>query len=456
MRVDRRARILLRLEAATFAVLLVIACGLLGWLGQRYELRADWSRTSANTLSEPTERVLERLEGPVRITAYARDSGPLRHAIRNLVERFRRTAPGLSLEFVDPDRAPDRVRELGVTHDGELIAEYQQRTAHVLEPTERALTNGLLRLLAADERWVVYVTGHGERDLLGQANHDLGRFGAQLQRRGYRVQGVELARTGSVPDNTSVLVVSAPAVSLLPVEVRALVEWIEGGGNLLWLGEPNAGDGLAALGSALGVTFVPGTIVEPRTQDHGLDSPLFALATSYPSHPATRGFQPVTLYPMAAGVRATPPEGWRAAPLALSGPQAWSESGPLEGEVGFDQGQDVAGPLQLVVALERELAARARDGVMLAHRQRIVITGDGDFLSDTYLGNSGNLDLGLALLHWLAGDDELVGVSAQTAPDARLELSRTQVAIMALVFLILTPLAFVGAGVGVWLRRRRR
>ena len=84
-----------------------------------------------------------------------------------------------------------------------------------------------------------------------------------------------------------------------------------------------------------------------------------------------------------------------------------------------------------------------------------MVFGDGDFLSNSYLGNSGNLDLGLKTVNWLASDEALIEVPAGTAIDRRLDLSDIQAALISTGFLMLLPAVLGGMGFWVWLRRRR-
>jgi ABC-type uncharacterized transport system involved in gliding motility auxiliary subunit len=80
--------------------------------------------------------------------------------------------------------------------------------------------------------------------------------------------------------------------------------------------------------------------------------------------------------------------------------------------------------------------------------------GDSDFLANTYLGNGGNLQLGINMFRWLGGDDKLLNIPARTAPDRTLELSNTASAIISLGFLFLLPILLLAAGLLVWWRRR--
>ena len=86
----------------------------------------------------------------------------------------------------------------------------------------------------------------------------------------------------------------------------------------------------------------------------------------------------------------------------------------------------------------------------------MVVLGDGDFLSNAFLGNGGNLDLGLNLINWLSSDDELIAIPARTSPDTQLVLSEVAVATIGLAFLAVLPLGLAAAGFVIWYRRRRR
>jgi len=99
MEVNRKSRLELRVQNWVFLILFLTAVGLLAWLSQRYSVEADWTASGRNTLAEATVRLLERIEGPVKITAFATESeltSP-RKRIRDLVERYQRHKPDLAL-----------------------------------------------------------------------------------------------------------------------------------------------------------------------------------------------------------------------------------------------------------------------------------------------------------------------------------------------------------------------
>jgi ABC-type uncharacterized transport system involved in gliding motility auxiliary subunit len=88
--------------------------------------------------------------------------------------------------------------------------------------------------------------------------------------------------------------------------------------------------------------------------------------------------------------------------------------------------------------------------------QRVAIIGDADFLSNRYLGNGSNLDIGVNLVNWLSHDDRLISISPRPAPDTRLELSRNSQLAIAIFFLLALPLGLLASGMRIWLKRRKR
>ncbi len=451
MKLTRKSRRLSKLNSLVLFVMLITVAGLLAWLSTRYTYQADWTRTGRHTVSDASHSLLSRLDSPVTVTAYAREDNALREGIQEFIARYQRVKPDITLSYINPDLVPDKVRELGISVNGELVIQYKDRTEHVQQLTENDLTNALHRLTRKQERWLAFLEGHGERKPFGHANHDLGDWVRQLTNRGLNVQPLNLATVESIPDNTAVLVISRPEVDLLPGEVTMIAQYLDGGGNLLWLADPPTQHGLTPLAARLGVTFQPGTIVDPTTELYGIGSPTTVIVTTYGLHPATQDFAYLTVFPQAVAIDLKMPDGWQGEALLTTAESAWSETGELSGEIKFEDGSDIKGPVLIGIGLSRKRRQNSAE-----KEQRVAIIGDGDFLSNAYLGNSGNLDLGIRIANWLAADDDLVNIPARTAPDLTLELSYTTSAIIGFAFLLLLPLGLLSSGLIIWWRRKKR
>jgi len=453
----------IRLKNWGITLALLCLLGALAWLSTRYSTEADITKNSSNSLSQASQKLLESLPDKIHLLAYIKKDQGLRSQITQLVDRYKRHKADLSLTFIDPDSQPEKTRELNIPATGAVIVEYQGRTEKLNFIDESSLTNALLQLANADERWVTFLTGHGERAPDGIANFDFGQFGKELERRKISAQTINLATIPAIPDNSALLVLSAPAVPLLPGEIDLIKRYIQQGGNLLVLTDPGNRH-LDALLQLLGLRQLPGTLVDSSAKLYGINDPSFVLASDYPPHPITQGFQTMTLYPVTAALEIGEETDFKPATLLKSATQSWTETGPIAGKIAFDaDGDEKQGPLVFAYSLARNMDKNlatvpgqdsTRQGQPI--EQRIVVVGDGDFLSNSYIGNVGNLDMGLRIINWLIHDDRFIDIPAKTATDKSLQLSQISVAVIGFGFLVVIPLLLMGTGFYIWRKRKQR
>jgi len=451
MKPSRRLRLRFAVQNGIFVLLVVVLAALLAVLAREYRGQWDLTSSARNTLSAASIEVVSKLKGPVIVTAYAtpQDSrlGDLRKLIRDFITRYQRTKPDVKLEFIDPREQPKAAARAGVQVNGELVVEHGERSERLSILSELEFTNLLIRLSRPEQRLVMSLEGHGERSLTNVANHDLGDFGKQLTTKGMHVATLNLAIAPEVPDNVAVLIIANPQTELLPSEVDKLLRYVERGGSLLWLLDQEPLQGLEPLAERMGLVLSPGVVVDPDAIERG-GRPVMSVAApgAYGAHPISAAMRLNTLFPFARAIATNPIEGWSAIPLIDVAPRGWLETDDLSGRIVFDQGRDTAGPITIAVALER-----LRD----EKTQRVVVIGSGHFLANMYLGNGGNLDLGVNVINWLAGDDRLISIQPRSAPDVSLTLSKPWLLAVVAVFLIALPLVLVCTGAWIWWRRRR-
>jgi ABC-type uncharacterized transport system involved in gliding motility auxiliary subunit len=302
-----------------------------------------------------------------------------------------------------------------------------------------------MRLARSGERLVMALEGHGERRLGGIANHDLGEFGKQLGAKGFKTNGLNLAVAQEVPANASMLLIANPQVGLQPAEVQKIRQYLQQGGNLLWLVDPEPLRGLKPVAELLGLVLGPGTVVDPTLKPPS-GPPVFAVAAGYARHPIFGEFQLNTVFPYARQIGVNEGDDWRATRLVEVAPRGWIETGKLDDNPAFDKARDIPGPVNIAVALERNINDRP---------QRVVVVGNGSFLANAFLGNGGNLDLGINIVNWLAGDDALITIQPRPSLDSSLELGPLARYLILFGFLIVLPLAFIATGTATWWRRRK-
>jgi len=444
MQVTKKTHLQIRLQNIVFVVLFLTFIAMLAWLGERYNITSDWTNNSRNTLSTASIELLNKIDGPVSITSFVSRN----EQIEKFIQRYQRHKKDISLNFIDPDIEPQLARENGVRVKGELVLRYGERRENLQTLTEQAMTNALQRLARNAKRFIVFLEGHGERSPRGRANHDLADWATQLAARGINTQTINLGVTQLIPDNASALVIASPQVDLLPGEISIIDDYLGKGGNLLWLADPGDSHRLGVLAEQFGIEFHPGMVVDPTTQRLGLNDPRITIIAEYGTQAVTNNFSNLTLFPQASAIELIEGSEWQADAFLITAPDSWSETGELQGELALDAGEDIPGPLNIGVILTRNTNAES------ASEQRAIVIGDGDFLSNQYLGNAGNQDLGLNLANWLSGDDSFINISAKTSNDLSLEFSSSTAGIIGLVFILL-PLLLLASGFVIWQRRRR-
>jgi hypothetical protein len=436
-----------RLNDLLFHLVMVILLITLAWLSNRYDNQWDWTHQGSNSLNPISIEILQQTPAELSVTAYVGETAKLRDRIERFVARYQHYKPNISLTFVDPLRHPDEARRQGISLSGEIVMRYMQREERIQKVDEEQFTNAILRLSRDHGFWIAGLSGHGERNLMGKANHDLGEFGKSLKQQGYKIAGLDLATTPSPPETTALLVIASPVRSFLSGEIERISDYITGGGNLLLLSDPGNWILEDLMRQLLAIEQLPGTIVDANVKALGIDNPAIALVTEYSNHPATKAFDLLTLFPQSAALSTLEQKEWKITPLLQTLDKSWNETGPLSGEIERDPlAGEEAGPLTIGIALTRQLGDR---------EQRILVIGDGDFLANSYLHNAGNLDLGLSLCRWLVGDDQLIGIPTPHASDQELHLSRLAIGAIGLGSLILLPLLLFLTGAILGWRRNR-
>ncbi len=437
-----------------FVILLLgIALGL-GYLTTRYHLQRDLTHNASNSLEPASVEMLRQLSGPVNITVYATEQdarlGDIRKIIRDFISLYQRYKADINLVFIDPGKEAEKTRAARVQLNGEMVLEYAGRSEHLTQINEQIVTSTLLRLAHSRDQIVMYLDGHGERKLDGIANHDLGAlFGAKLKQNGFRLNSLNLALAQEVPNNVSVLMITQPQLDLMRGEVDKLLRYVERGGNLLWLVDAEPLHGLERLAERLDLLLPPGIVIDPASS--GMNAPpTWSLGATYPPHAITNNFNLITAFPSARPLVWNENPDWQHHALVEVASRGWVSRNMSGGMTPpdkplFNKQRDTPGPAIIALALQRNINDR---------EQRIVVVGNGAFLANSYAGNGGNVDLGVNMINWLAGEEHLITLQPRVAKDSSLVLSKTELNVISIGFLLVLPLMLAGMGIFTWWKRR--
>ncbi|MBK1643640.1 ABC transporter [Thiocapsa imhoffii] len=435
------------LADALFALLLCAILIAAGWLTARHDRYWDWSSQHVNSLGPESLAILEQLADPLHVTVFTEPTTPLARGIAQLLERYRQVLGDLRVEWVDPQQFPERTRDAGVTLVGQVLLDYRGRRERLEQLSERTLSAAIARLANPRASWVGVIEGHGERAIQGVSGYDLGRLGQELNERGILTRPLDLTLAEGIPPETRILILSMPRIALFPGVVEQLIGFIEDGGNLLWLLDPGPLNGLEPLSTHLGLTPLPGTVVDAAAAGLGVATPAVAVIAQYPEHPLTVGLDIPALLPGSLAFETSATPGWTLETYLTTGERSWNETGRLDGLIERDEViGERAGPLPVVLAFSRPVPAASRE-------QRLLIVGDGDFASNAQIGAYGNLALALALLAWLSEPGDLTALPAHPDRPTALVLSERQRLWIGLGSLVIMPGALMLIGLGIrWLR----
>jgi ABC-type uncharacterized transport system involved in gliding motility auxiliary subunit len=84
----------------------------------------------------------------------------------------------------------------------------------------------------------------------------------------------------------------------------------------------------------------------------------------------------------------------------------------------------------------------------------VVVFGDSDFASNLALGTSGNRDLFMNAVSWLAQQENLIAIRPKEADDRRVSMTANQQLRVLILALFVVPIVVFGSGVYAWWRRR--
>lgn len=440
----------LGLNSILMVILFLAILSIVNFLSSRHSQRLDLSETGRFTLAPQTVKVLSELPREVKITAFSQDQGRSASQIKDLLNTYSHHTPKITYDFIDPDRKPAIAKQYGITQYDTLVLESGKQETRVKNAIEQELTNAIIRVSKDERRKVLFLSGHGEHGLNDTEGTGYSRVKEALEKQGYELEELSLLQTGKVPEKTSVLVIAGPQRPLLPQEKEAVAVYLGGGGKILTLLDPLTETNLEDLLAQWGLRLSSGFIADAALF---VQDPTNPATMSYPPHEITEGFNGfITVFPLARTVSfessnadlefhplvQTPS---KRGPLTLAGVVTRKSTQPVE-EAAPEEG--AASPS------EAEEAARPS-----APEPTLVVFGDSDFASNATFNFSGNGDLFLNTINYLAQEKGLIAITPKEPRFAPLFLSKTQGNMLMYVSLIVIPAAVFVTGLGIWRRRRR-
>jgi ABC-type uncharacterized transport system involved in gliding motility auxiliary subunit len=414
----------------------------------------DFTEDKQNSLSPETLDTLKALPTPILATAFY-TTQISSDAAQKLLENYKNLSNGkFDFSFVDPDQNPLAARQAGITGDGKIYLQMGEQHEIVASASEQEITSAMIRLMNPGERMIYFLTGHGERDILTSSDSAYTDAKAALEAKNYTVQSLNLIAENKIPENISVIVIAGPTQPITTAEKSLLETYVSNGGALIVLEEPapltqydSANDLLASyLSAQWGIQSDLDIVIDTNSTQ-----PLYAVAASYGNQPITQKLQGmVSFFPVARSLSFSSDLTNQPTALVKTIASSWGEtdfaSMQANGQVAYDPGVDIPGPLTLAASVE--------DTSTDSH---VVVFGDSDFASNLFFSQYANGDLFLNAIDWAAGQEQLINLNSPTAITRTLVLpSSFWLLVIAISFLCLLPGLVILVGVTSWLRRRSK
>ncbi len=427
-------------------------------VASRHDKSWDLTKNHLNSLSPESVTVVRQLHRPLHLIYFDRSANFA--SAQMFFGRYQRQSNQVEVQYIDPDRHPDQAKLYKITSYGSTVVKSGDHQEIVADLAEQDMTNAIVRVLKGSKKTVYFAEGDGERDPDDPGRDGYSSIKAALEAENFTVKKLVLAQTPAVPSDCAVLVVAGPTHPMLPPEVDAIQQYINGGGHALFLLNVEAtGPLVDYLETGLNVKLTPDVVVDASGIGRLFGaSQLMPIVAQYDQHPITAQMHDTaTLFPYA---RTVEPGSFPAAkavvsPLLETTPQSYAATDFANNNVRVDPAKDQHGPLTLGVAgTLATVAGAGLQNVGDSTEARFVVYGSPDFVSNSILSFQGNQDLFLNTMDWLAAQQNFISIRPQTPTNAPVNLSAMQMRYILLTFLVGLPLAVVIIGCGVWWRRR--
>lgn len=435
------------LMVVLFTAILVIV----NFLASRHSVRWDLSENQNFTLAPQTYRILRALPRDVKITVFTREKDPGYQAYKERLESYRQASTKLSVEFIDPEKQPKIAQNYGIFRTDTAIFESNGQTIRVTAPSEVELTGALIRISKDAKKRIVFVEGHSERSLEDKERNGLSIAKEALTKQGYEVGTVSLLQASTVPNNTTVLVLAGPRRTVTKEEQDRIQTYVEKGGHVLMLVDPDTQTGLESLLAHWGLGLGPGVLVD--LQDRLAQGDLTSLLVrTFTEHEITQDLTSAVLFPLSRHITFDEQAGkeWDYVPLARTSANSWAETNLQGRVVSLNEKEDVKGPLPMAAALAPKKAPEEGKP-----RPAIVVIGNSTFATNAFFNFPGNSDFFLHTAGWLAEERDLISIAPKEPALRPFTPNPTQERALLYIQVIFLPLMTFLTGMVVWRKRRR-
>ncbi|MCO7224460.1 Gldg family protein [Pleionea sp. CnH1-48] len=412
-------------------------------IGSR-QLSHHWDLTSNHRFSliaPLTEHISDKTE--LSIDSYGLNSIAQNEVEQRLIHPLQQTLPDMQFTPHKSTMLWEDRQNTG------LLIRYNKQELWIDYPfsshPQMQLLDGLNTLKKRHQSVVMLVEGHDEASHNQKGQRHLSELAKILNTRGWTLVSASLSQLNSIPSNVELVVIASSRQPWFDQEEERLKEYLQTGGNLLWLRDPE--DVAPQVLEQLPVTKIDGTLMDALGFQRGTPHPGVLLIESFSKdHEITANLTTLVALPWTSAFALRPTSEWQAQTLLNSHSQTWTELNTEATEVAFNEELgELRGRFPVMVELQRQQGP---------HTQRIVISGDSHFLANTAINNYANTQLAINLFNYLTAASDVTAPQKQPV-DKTLTISPLVQHAIGWFFPFFLPVLLLLIGCRQWLIRKK-
>lgn len=331
-------------------------------------------------------------------------------------------------------------------------------------PDENHISGAIRRLTRMVIPKILFTTGHYERTPFKTGEREFAdhttRKGSRdaLINKGVDVDTINL-QTNDIPAGTDLLVVADPRSALSGMEQAKILAWLDNGGNTIIYAEPGKQQMLQPILNKIGVHLDDGIIVSENAQEmpHFVEGNLTHIAHFLALESVMFNYQKTGKMPGgmlnvgAVNLTYDPQNGFTTEPIiAIGGSEkTWIEKGTYVADSAAPVFSGPEGDVKKDVYVTGLKMSRQID-----HKeQRIIVTGDADFMSNLR-GGGGTLRAGG--YSWALYNEYPVYHNMEIPKDIYMKIGRRTGEVLWLSYIYIIPGIILLTGIIVLIRRKRK
>ncbi len=466
---EEKKGLLTKLNSLIIIPILIATLIVANLIADRLPWKYDMTADKVFTLSEQTRKLVDSLDKNISITAFYLE-GEEDPNVRALLDEYIKAGGGrIRVEYEDAERNPIAAKRLDPNNEGifndSIVFECDGRIKKVSKSDifslnsaygktfsgEQQFTGAILYITSSKLTNIYFLEGHQETDL----NSELFKLKNKIESEACTTQSLNLIKSGGVPDDADVLVITSPKRDLSADEEAMLKQYLFQGGRMILMldviGDEIKLDKFGELLSHYGIGITNNFVVE-EDQNYYYSNNNMYLVPDYTDQSIVKNMKAENLaiifpYSLNLELLQTDDKNLIIEPVLRSSERSWSRYNIMDATPTMTA-DDVKGPANLALVVERDNSDDRQKNT------KIFVAGNAKFVDNNMLEIQGNVDLFMNAVNWVQDKEEAISIRPKMLNTNQMMVKGPTFIVLLVLSILIIPLLAFAAGLLIWLRRR--